>query len=163
MLFCVFNGYSQGFGVHTAAANFHRGLNQRSTVHLDRLWFLQWHWCGLRSMTFPFLFSIFKNVLFPVFYTILIDNICKENMNYHWFILFPDMACLKYNNLKTILWNSMISIPSVISSPQVSSPSCPGLSAEIPHRYPPCFSKRLSSGTFLGADTKPTIEKKTSS
>lgn len=49
----------------------------------------------------------------------------------------------------------MISISSVLSSPQASSPSCPGLSVETPHRYPPCFSKRPSSGTFLGAGTKP--------
>lgn len=47
-----------------------------------------------------------------------------------------------------------------LSSPQVNSPSCPGLSVEIPRRCRPCFSKRLSSGTFLGANTKPTIEVK---
>lgn len=57
----------------------------------------------------------------------------------------------------------MISTFSVLSSPQVSSPSCPGLSAEIPHRYPPYFSKTLSSGTSLGGDTKPTNRNKTSS
>lgn len=50
----------------------------------------------------------------------------------------------------------MIRMFSVWCSPQVSSPSCPGFSVEIPHRYPPCFSKRLSSGIFLGGDTKPT-------
>lgn len=91
-------------------------------------------------------------VSFSVYYSLLL---LKKPSFTTDCLLFLEIPWLEYSSVKPI--SSIICTISVFNSPQVSSLPCPGLSVEIPHRYQPCFSKRLSSGTFLGADTKPTI------
>lgn len=80
-----------------------------------------------------------------------------QNLNYKT----SGSACLK--GLAILKFHHQLFLPlalflslSFLSSPQVNNPSCPGLSEEIPHKYPPCFLKRPSSGTVSGADTTPT-------
>lgn len=79
-----------------------------------------------------------------------------QNLNYKT----SESACLKRLAIlkfhHQLFFFSLALSLSVLSSPQVNNPSCPGLSEEIPHKYPPCFSKRPSSGTVSGADTTPT-------
>lgn len=60
-----------------------------------------------------------------------------------------DSACLKKRLARSAFF---LCVP---SSPPVNNPACPGLSVETPHKYPPCFSKRPSSGTVSGANTTP--------
>lgn len=82
-----------------------------------------------------------------------------QNLNYKT----SGSACLK--RLAILKFHHQLFLSrtlSRLSSPPVNNPSCPGLSEEIPHKYPPCFSKRPSSGTVSGADTTPTNGKENS-